>query len=610
MHPNLHHQQPMYRPIFILWLTAFLLAGRVTSVVAQSGSPTLSGYVTDASTGKPMPFANVYINGSTQGTLTNEKGAFVLNSIPLGTSEIVASFVGYQPDKKILRFDTPASKTANFRLKPSDQTLAAVTVRGNPKKWQQHMREFKRQLLGEPFAGQCQILNEDVINFQEENGHLKATATEPILIENQALGYKLWYDMLHFDATHQKVYYAGNTRFEELKPANEKQASRFRRNRMIAYKGSTRHLMATLVDSTYEQAGFLVYQENIAIAIDRDRSMRATLAGSVNRRLQPLHIRTLIQPGRLPIERRLVSSKPLVVFYTNATSNYSPYLDARYAYSQITLPVGHLQFTVDGTITMAEGMEIQGSLADDRLSRLLPADWSPNPTDADATTTSPIATQGKFLPADARLGRIASAFKDKFQALAPVLFLHTDKPFYATGDRLWLSAYLLDANTNRRPLGETAIHVDVVTTSGKLVQHQWLRVEDGRAVGNFRLSDSLASGTYQLRAYTDEDDGQKRPAFERSISVYNILQPPAVSKTDTTQKLADIQLLPEGGRWVAGLPARLGIKIVGSDGHGLSASGRIVDHAGTVVCPFTTNFLGMGSVTLTPQDGRTYYAEI
>ncbi|GAB4021944.1 carboxypeptidase regulatory-like domain-containing protein [Spirosoma koreense] len=598
----------MARLVCVVWLTACLLAALTPLALAQITTTTLSGHVIDATTGKPMPFANVYLNGSTRGTLTDEKGHFSLTGVPLGTVELVASFIGYQPDKHVFRLDNTDPKTANFRLKPNNQMLAAVTVRGNQKKWERHLKEFKRRLLGEPFGGQCLIVNSDVLSFKEENGHLKATASEPILIENQALGYKLWYDLLYFDGTVQKVYYAGTARFEEMKAENERQANRFRRNRMTAYKGSTRHLMASLVDSTYEKEGFLVYQENMTVPIDRDRFSRTTLSGSINRRLYPLRIRQLIQPGRLSFERRLVSDYPLVVFYTNATSPYSPYIDARYAYSQIRLPTGHLQFTLDGTITLPEGMEVQGSLGDDRLSRMLPADWQPNQTDANPATSAPVITRGQLLPPDARLGRITTAFTDRFRALSPVLFLHIDKPFYATGDRIWLSAYFLDAATNRLPLGETAMHVDVLTAAGKLVQHQWLRVTDGRAAGNFRLSDTLAAGTYRLRAYTDEDDGQKRAAFERSIAVYNILQNPV--SADTTHHPLDVQVFPEGGRWVTDVEARLGIKVVATDGRGRPVVGKVVDDAGTEVARFTTNSLGMSHVTLTPKPGQTYRAQV
>lgn len=600
----------MIRWLLIVGLIAGLIAGANQLVLAQM-TTTLSGYVVDAATGKPMPFANVYLNGSTRGAMTDEKGHFSLPNVPLGTVEVVASFLGYQPERRTLRFDDDQPKTINFRLKPSDQVLATVTVRGNLKKWQRQLRQFKKQLLGEPFGGQCEIMNSDVLSFTEENGHLIATATEPLVIENHALGYKLWYDLMHFDGTFQKVYYAGSTRFEELKPNDERQANRFRRNRMRAYLGSTRHLMASLIDSTYEQEGFLVYQENMTAPVARTPAGRITLAGSVSPKghLMPLTIKNLIRPGRLGFERLLVSPLPLVVFYTPSVSTYSPYTDARYAYTQIRLPNGQMQLTADGTVTLPYGAEIQGSLSDDRLSTMLPADWNPDQTDKSSPTGESVITQGKLLPPDARLGRIATAFKEKFQNLAPGLFLHIDKPVYATGDRLWLSAYLLDANTNRRPVGETAIQVDLLTSSGRLVQHQWLKVVDGRATGDFRLSDTLSAGTYQVRAYTDEDDGQLRPAFSRQIAVYNLLERPATARADTEKKPLDIRVLPEGGRWVAGIPARLGIKAVAPDGLGRKVTGQLIDDLGAEVARFTTNVLGIGSLVITPVAGRTYHVQ-
>jgi hypothetical protein len=599
----------MYRWLSVVGLIACLTFGLVWGAYAQM-TTTLSGYVTDATTGKPMPFANVYLNGSTRGSITNEQGHFSLVGVPLGTVEVVASFVGYQPANQTLRLNDEQAKTINFRLKPGGQLLATVTVRGNLKKWERHLRQFKKQLLGEPFGGQCEIINPDVLSFTEENGHLKAVATEPLVIENHALGYKLWYELAYFDGTFQKVFYAGSTRFEELKAPDERQANRYRRNRMRAYLGSVRHLMVTLIDSTYEQEGFLVYQEDITIPIARGKDNRGTLYGSIRGHLKPLSIKKLIQPGRLPFERRLVSDRQLVVFYTNAMSPYSPYSDARYAYSQIKLPAGQMQMTTDGVITLPYGSEIQGSLADDRLSTMLPADWKPDQDKIVPSTNVPIIAQGKLLPPDARMERIVTAFKERFHALAPVLFVHTDKPFYATGDRIWLSAYLLDAVTNRRPVGETAIHVALRTASGRLVQHQWLKISEGRAAGDFRLSDSLASGTYQLRAYTDEDDGQHRPAFERSIAVYNLVQSQNQTIVDSVQKPLDVQLLPEGGHWVVGVRSLFGIKVVASDGLGRQVAGRILDDAGVEMARFTTNPLGLGSVVLAPVQGHTYQAQV
>lgn len=177
----------MTNRLFIGWLTACLLIGLATITVAQTA--TLTGSVTDAATGKAMPFANVYLNGSTRGTVANERGHYTLPGVPLGTVEVVVSFVGYQSERRTLRLDDSQNKPVNFRLKPGDKTLAAVTVRGNLKLFQRHLKQFQRQLFGEPFGGQCLILNSDALHFKEEDGHLRATATEPLIIENQALSW-------------------------------------------------------------------------------------------------------------------------------------------------------------------------------------------------------------------------------------------------------------------------------------------------------------------------------------------------------------------------------------------------------------------------------------
>ena len=566
----------------------------------------------DATTGKPMPFANVYVNGSTRGATTDEKGYYSLSGVPLGTVEIAASFVGYQPATKTMRFDNTAPQKANFSLKSSEQMLDAVTVRGNPKGWERHLRQFKKQLFGEPFGSQCVLINSEVLNFNEEKDHLYATANEPLIIENQALGYRLFYALQHFDANASgNVYSAGMARFEELKPENERQASRFQRNRLVAYTGSIRHLMVSLIDNTFEQSGFMVYQEDLTKAISIEQRA-ITLAAMVNdyKRLVPVKTSTLIQPGRLATERKLVSPVKLIVFYTNANSGFSPYPDARYAYTEMILPRGQLQTTVDGVITMPEGMEAKGSMGNDRLSTMLPADWKPKETEKESLENNQLVTQGKLAPSDGRMERITAAFNERFKLLAPTVFVHIDKPFYATGDRLWMSTYLLDATSHQRSGGETAIHVDLLSSTGKLVQHQWMRIADGRGEGNFHLSDSLLTGTYRLRAYTDEDDAQRRPAFERSVAIYNLFRNDLSIRSDSAAQPLDVQILPEGGRWISGLPARLGIKIVQSNGQGLPIEGRIVDDSGTEVVRFKTNPQGMVSVSMEPKPQQTYYADL
>lgn len=76
-------------------LLLFLLCG-LTVTAQQNTLNRISGKVTDQ-TGTPVEFANIYIKGTTEGSISSEDGSFVLETTLNGTVTIVASFIGYEP---------------------------------------------------------------------------------------------------------------------------------------------------------------------------------------------------------------------------------------------------------------------------------------------------------------------------------------------------------------------------------------------------------------------------------------------------------------------------------------------------------------------------------
>jgi hypothetical protein len=58
---------------------------------------TLTGIVRDSASNDPLPAANVRIEGTTKGTISNADGVFRL-SLPSGSYTLVVSFIGYRPD--------------------------------------------------------------------------------------------------------------------------------------------------------------------------------------------------------------------------------------------------------------------------------------------------------------------------------------------------------------------------------------------------------------------------------------------------------------------------------------------------------------------------------
>jgi TonB-dependent SusC/RagA subfamily outer membrane receptor len=78
----------------------------------------------------------------------------------------------------------------------------------------------------------------------------------------------------------------------------------------------------------------------------------------------------------------------------------------------------------------------------------------------------------------------------------------------------------------------------------------------------------------------------------------------------TTSSQTDVQFFPEGGTLVEGLPGRIGIKAVNANGLGEDISGSIIDNTGAEILKFETSYLGMGSIFLSPEAGKTYTAKV
>lgn len=78
----------------------------------------------------------------------------------------------------------------------------------------------------------------------------------------------------------------------------------------------------------------------------------------------------------------------------------------------------------------------------------------------------------------------------------------------------------------------------------------------------------------------------------------------------TTSNNIDVQFFPEGGNFVEALPNRMAVKVVNANGLGEDVTGIVLDNEGLEINHFETQHLGMGSLVLNPQPGKTYSAKV
>ncbi len=97
-------------------------------VTAQTGS--VQGRVTDAANGQPLANAQVRIEGTVLGTLSDASGAFAVPNVPPGRRTIVARRIGYGEERRTVDVSSGAPVTVDIAMTVSATTLGEVVVTG------------------------------------------------------------------------------------------------------------------------------------------------------------------------------------------------------------------------------------------------------------------------------------------------------------------------------------------------------------------------------------------------------------------------------------------------------------------------------------------------
>ena len=111
------------RRLIVFFLFSFL------QVLAAQNTYSISGKVT--SENLPLPYANVILDGTTKGAITDENGKFIITNVSQGTYNIVVSFTGFTTQKKKIVVSNN-DVVINFELNQSD-ALDEVIVTGTLK---------------------------------------------------------------------------------------------------------------------------------------------------------------------------------------------------------------------------------------------------------------------------------------------------------------------------------------------------------------------------------------------------------------------------------------------------------------------------------------------
>lgn len=155
-------------------LVLFLLATPILALAQNTGK--LSGVVTDASTGEPLPGANVIIVGTQLGTAADVDGSYFVLGVPVGTYDVQATFVGYQPvTVEDVEINADYTRELNFALAPGAE-LDEIVV------------EYERPLIQKDALGVPKITTAEQIANLPVRGVASVAALQAGVVKEEGSG--------------------------------------------------------------------------------------------------------------------------------------------------------------------------------------------------------------------------------------------------------------------------------------------------------------------------------------------------------------------------------------------------------------------------------------
>jgi hypothetical protein len=248
----------------------------VISLSVSGGMPKtykITGMVLNKETNDPIPLVEVFISGSTYGSITNEEGKFELETSYL-PCQLIASHISYAPFNKSVEADSRTDLT--LRMIPYQHEIKEITVESMSRR-KDNMELFKRGFLGwDDIAGTCTILNDSVLSFTWDSLVFSASAYQPVLIDNPKLGYRIKIILKNFkliykpkdykrihkgrkikpDVTDAIYHIACNFHYSPYPQGTKREQERIEKTRLRVFYGSKMHFLRALYSDQLKAHGY------------------------------------------------------------------------------------------------------------------------------------------------------------------------------------------------------------------------------------------------------------------------------------------------------------------------------------------------------------------
>lgn len=190
------------------------------------------------------------------------------------------------------------------------------------------------------------------------------------------------------------------------------------------------------------------------------------------------------------------------------------------------------------------------------------------------------------------------------------VYLHLDKPYYASGDQIWFKSYLESSSFHEPSDASKTLYVELFNSENRIIDSLILYIDKGTAHGNIDLDRNLTSGKYLLRAYTNwMKNFNESFFFRKEFTVYNPSESDSTSsirQINLARTLQSIDFLPEGGDLIHNVSTKVAVRATDNIGKAIALSGKIYNNEDDLITELIIDSTGYGLFYMTPHFGKSY----
>jgi len=330
----------------------------------------IHGSVSDAETGEALSDVNIYLSGSTIGTVSEADGSFAFRTGITGNQWVVFSHIGYEPQSyKVTLNGERGFYFFDVKLEKETIDLNEIEIHSSNREWTGYLEVFEEQLLGNsPHAEHTYIENPWVLDFEvDQNNRLFAKSSSPLLIVNRALGYQIKLELVEFEwaPADYRFLYLGRLYFEPISVFDPEIQQRWENRRETAYSGSFEHFLRKLYQFNHKKEGYTIYR------VDSSYGIRIEPLSEGELRYE-LMIRG-VSHFDVPAIKGFRLERPARIEYVSPDDPFS----RQTSYIQPADEDGIFFVFPNGSLLNPKSMMLSGSWGQQRLADRVPVNYSP-----------------------------------------------------------------------------------------------------------------------------------------------------------------------------------------------------------------------------------------